>query len=119
MAQRFYSIILLPKIIDDISENKKLNYHLYRSLKKAVYKPAAFYKGLILPMCEVCFIIFFYLRDLFINNIYKAKCEFNSRTHCGKCIGKGVNSCSSIQCRFTQIIPSNFFILLIYMKEVF
>mmetsp|Transcript_7788 Transcript_7788/g.13115 ORF Transcript_7788/g.13115 Transcript_7788/m.13115 type:complete len:426 (-) Transcript_7788:47-1324(-) len=52
MAQRFYNIILLPKVMDDIAENKRLNYHLYRALKKAVYKPAAFYKGIILPLCE-------------------------------------------------------------------
>lgn len=39
--------------MEDITENKRLNYHLYRSLKKAIYKPAAFYKGIILPICEV------------------------------------------------------------------
>merc|ERR1712216_207674 len=32
--------------------NKKLNFHLYVSLKKALYKPAAFYKGVLLPLCE-------------------------------------------------------------------
>jgi essential nuclear protein 1 len=52
MAQRFYNLILLPKIRDDIIQNKKLNFHLYFSLKKALYKPAAFYKGLLLPLCE-------------------------------------------------------------------
>ena len=57
MAQRFYNIILLPKVMDDIAENKRLNYHLYRALKKAVYKPAAFYKGIILPLCEVSYIL--------------------------------------------------------------
>jgi hypothetical protein len=53
MAQRFYNTILFPRVIDDITENKRLNYHLYRALKKAIYKPAAFYKGIILPLCEV------------------------------------------------------------------
>ena len=52
MAQRFYNLILLPKIRYDIQMNKKLNFHLYFSLKKALYKPAAFYKGLLLPLCE-------------------------------------------------------------------
>lgn len=52
MAQRFYNTILFPRVMDDITENKRLNYHLYRALKKAVYKPAAFYKGIILPLCE-------------------------------------------------------------------
>ena len=37
---------------DDISETKKLNYHLYMALKKSLYKPAAFFKGFLLPLCE-------------------------------------------------------------------
>ena len=49
---RFYSDILLPKCLEDIAENKKLNYHLYRSLGKAVYKPDAFIKGILFPLCE-------------------------------------------------------------------
>jgi len=49
-AQRFYNIILLPKCRDDIYFNKRLNFHLYLALKKATYKPAAFYKGIILPL---------------------------------------------------------------------
>lgn len=32
MAQRFYNLILLPKCRDDISEFRKLNYHLYMAL---------------------------------------------------------------------------------------
>jgi essential nuclear protein 1 len=49
-AQRFFNLILLPKCRDDIYFNKRLNFHLYISLKKATYKPAAFYKGIILPL---------------------------------------------------------------------
>ncbi|KAJ3021374.1 snoRNA-binding rRNA-processing protein [Thoreauomyces humboldtii] len=52
MAQRFFALVLLDRIRDDIAETKKLNYHLYMSLKKALYKPAAFFKGLLLPLCE-------------------------------------------------------------------
>lgn len=48
----FYNDILLPRCMEDIAENKKLNYHLYRSLGKAVYKPAAFSKGILFPVCE-------------------------------------------------------------------
>lgn len=53
MAQRFYTLILLPRVREDIQENKCLNYHLYMALKKAVYKPGAFYKGIILPLCDM------------------------------------------------------------------
>eukprot|EP00898_Chlorokybus_atmophyticus_P008252 jgi/Chlat1/8428/Chrsp80S07844 len=52
MAQRFYSLVLLPRIRSDIREHHKLHFALYQSLKKAVYKPAAFYKGIVLPICQ-------------------------------------------------------------------
>ncbi len=52
MAQEFYTTVLLPAIRDDIAENKKLNYHLYMSMKKAMYKPSAFFKGILFPLCE-------------------------------------------------------------------
>lgn len=51
-AQRFYAIILLPKIRNDIESNKHLHFHLYQSIKKSLYKPAAFFKGLLLPLAE-------------------------------------------------------------------
>lgn len=51
MAQRFFNMVLLESCRDDITENKKLNYHLYMALKKALFKPAAFYKGILLPLC--------------------------------------------------------------------
>lgn len=34
MAQRFLCLVLLPAVREDISTNKKLNYHLYHALKK-------------------------------------------------------------------------------------
>ncbi|XP_072175431.1 bystin-like [Diadema setosum] len=52
MAQRFYNLILLPRIQDDIAEFKRLNFHLYMALKKALFKPAAFFKGILIPLCE-------------------------------------------------------------------
>lgn len=52
MAQRFYGLVLLPRVRADIQESKRLNYHLYQALRKAIYKPAAFFKGIILPLCE-------------------------------------------------------------------
>ncbi|KAJ3355817.1 hypothetical protein HDU83_002465 [Entophlyctis luteolus] len=52
MAQRFFNLFLLDRVRDDIAETKKLNYHLYLALKKSLYKPAAFFKGLLLPLCE-------------------------------------------------------------------
>lgn len=51
-AQRFYNLVLLPRVRDDISEYKRLNFHLYMALKKSLFKPAAFFKGILLPICE-------------------------------------------------------------------
>ncbi|KAI8325265.1 Bystin [Martensiomyces pterosporus] len=51
-AQKFLSLVILDRVRDDIAENKKLNYHLYMSLKKSLYKPAAFFKGILFPLCE-------------------------------------------------------------------
>ena len=52
MAQRFYNLVLLDAVRADIYSNKKLNYHYYNALKKSVYKPAAFFKGILLPLCN-------------------------------------------------------------------
>lgn len=52
MAQRFFNVVLLERVRDDIREHKRLNYHLYMALKKALYKPAAFFKGILLPLVE-------------------------------------------------------------------
>ncbi|KAH8929646.1 Bystin-domain-containing protein [Atractiella rhizophila] len=50
-SQKFLSDILLPKIRDEISENRKLSVQSYQAIKQAVYKPSAFFKGLLLPLC--------------------------------------------------------------------
>ncbi|XP_076059865.1 bystin [Oratosquilla oratoria] len=51
MAQRFFNLVLLPRVRDDIAFYKRLNYHLYQALCKALFKPAAFFKGILLPLC--------------------------------------------------------------------
>ena len=50
-VQKFYSSVLLPRVRDDIAEYKRLNYHLYQAVKKALYKPQAFNKGFLIPLC--------------------------------------------------------------------
>uniref|UniRef100_A0A6B2L608 Bystin n=1 Tax=Arcella intermedia TaxID=1963864 RepID=A0A6B2L608_9EUKA len=51
-AQKFFYAVLLPQIRQDIRAHKKLNWHIYLALKKALFKPAAFYKGIVIPLCE-------------------------------------------------------------------
>ncbi|KAF4126528.1 essential nuclear protein 1 [Geosmithia morbida] len=50
VVQRFLEMVVLEKVREDIHENKKLNVHLFNSLKKALYKPAAFFKGFLFPL---------------------------------------------------------------------
>jgi len=51
-AQRFFNLLLLPRVRENIAKFQKLNFHLFVALKKALYKPAAFFKGILLPLCE-------------------------------------------------------------------
>ncbi|XP_024019041.1 bystin [Morus notabilis] len=51
-AERFYKFVLLPRVREDIQKNKRLHFALYQSLKKSLYKPAAFFKGILFPLCE-------------------------------------------------------------------
>ncbi|KAG7096604.1 hypothetical protein E1B28_004021 [Marasmius oreades] len=51
-AQLFLSVVLLDAIREDIRENKKLNVQYYEALKKALYKPGAFFKGIVFPLLE-------------------------------------------------------------------
>jgi hypothetical protein len=45
VVQRFVEMVVLDRVREDIHENKKLNVHLFGCLKKALYKPAGFFKG--------------------------------------------------------------------------
>lgn len=50
--QRFYELVLLDKVRDEIQDDGKVSYQTYEAMKKAIYKPAAFFKGFLFPMCE-------------------------------------------------------------------
>lgn len=52
-ARVFLEGVLLDKVRDDMRDNNgKLSVQLYEALKKALYKPAAFFKGILFPLCE-------------------------------------------------------------------
>ena len=52
MAQRFFNLVLLPAVREDIYNNNRLNFHYYFALRKAFYKPAAWFKGILIPLAE-------------------------------------------------------------------
>ncbi|KAL8243655.1 hypothetical protein R6Q59_009913 [Mikania micrantha] len=51
-GQHFLNIVLLDRVREDIQETKKLNVHLYNSLKASFYRPSAFFKGFLFPLVE-------------------------------------------------------------------
>ena len=51
-AQIFVSDYLLPAVRANLETHKKLNHHYYASLQKAMYKPAAWIKGVLLNICS-------------------------------------------------------------------
>ncbi|EKF37976.1 bystin, putative [Trypanosoma cruzi marinkellei] len=50
MAQRFYAAVLLPMTHQHMATEKKLHPALYMAIRKALFKPVAFFKGFILPL---------------------------------------------------------------------
>lgn len=48
----FYHLVLYPRVREDIRTHKKLNWHLYQALKKATFRSQAFYRGILIPLCE-------------------------------------------------------------------
>ncbi|KAH8689811.1 putative rRNA processing protein Bystin [Talaromyces proteolyticus] len=50
IAQEYINTVLLERVRDEIHETRKLNVHVYNALKKALYKPACFFKGLLFPL---------------------------------------------------------------------
>ena len=60
-SQKFVFSVLLDRFKTELdptaprmpgSGPKTLNYHVYRALKKSLYKPAAFFKGFLFPLAE-------------------------------------------------------------------
>jgi essential nuclear protein 1 len=39
-------MVILERVREDIHETKKLNVHLFNCLKRGLYKPAGFFKGM-------------------------------------------------------------------------
>jgi hypothetical protein len=52
MTLKYLTSILLPKIRFDLQEHRSLNFNLYQSIKKALYKPAAFFRGIVLTLAD-------------------------------------------------------------------
>ncbi|KAN0065226.1 snoRNA-binding rRNA-processing protein [Thecaphora frezii] len=51
-AEKFLELVLLDKVRDEIQDDGKVSYQTYEAMKKSIYKPAAFFKGFLFPLCE-------------------------------------------------------------------
>merc|ERR1712100_521838 len=51
-ARTFYGDVLLERCRNDIREHRRLNYHLYQALHRALFKPAPWFKGVLLPLVK-------------------------------------------------------------------
>lgn len=53
-AQKFINMVLLNRFRENIetTPDHSLNYHIYRAIKKSLYKPSAFFKGFLFPLVE-------------------------------------------------------------------
>ncbi|TDL29749.1 Bystin-domain-containing protein [Rickenella mellea] len=51
-ARVYLEGVILDAVREDIRENGKLNVHYYETLIRGLYKPAAFFKGIIFPMLD-------------------------------------------------------------------
>jgi essential nuclear protein 1 len=56
IAQHFLVEVLLDRVRDDIRESvgqrRRLNVHLYAALRKSLYRPEAFFKGVLFPLLQ-------------------------------------------------------------------
>eukprot|EP00179_Madagascaria_erythrocladioides_P025625 CAMPEP_0198348028 /NCGR_PEP_ID=MMETSP1450-20131203/87895_1 /TAXON_ID=753684 ORGANISM="Madagascaria erythrocladiodes, Strain CCMP3234" /NCGR_SAMPLE_ID=MMETSP1450 /ASSEMBLY_ACC=CAM_ASM_001115 /LENGTH=193 /DNA_ID=CAMNT_0044053611 /DNA_START=18 /DNA_END=595 /DNA_ORIENTATION=+ len=52
LVQRFYHVVLLPRVRSEIAQNRKLAFHTYHALRKATFKPGAFFRGIVLPLVD-------------------------------------------------------------------
>ena len=48
----FNQLYLLPRVLKDVRETKQLNYHLFKALCRATYRPSSFFQGVLLAFME-------------------------------------------------------------------
>jgi essential nuclear protein 1 len=51
-APRYLRTVLLPAVREDIRAHGRLHFALFQALRKSTYKPGAFFKGVLLPLCS-------------------------------------------------------------------
>ena len=52
MSLQFITIFLMPIIRHSLHEKKKLHFQEYLAVKRCIFHPASFFKGIVFPLCE-------------------------------------------------------------------
>lgn len=94
LAEKFYTQVLLPAVRMDIKKSNKLNIHYYNCLKKAIFKPAGFFKGIIIPLSDStsakeASIIGSIIKKCSIPNAHSAACIMKLMEKCQNKISMG------------------------------
>lgn len=72
-ARIYLEGVLLERVrtnIADSYDGKKLDVHLFEALRKALYKPGAFFKGILLPLVQVNIFVWFFSLLVFLIDTY-------------------------------------------------
>ena len=51
-CEQFIRVFLYPIMRHSIQQNKKLHFNEYLAIKRCIYRPVAFFKGVIFPLCQ-------------------------------------------------------------------
>lgn len=52
LVEQFYNEFFVPALRENIKKHDKLNVYLYNALKRSLFKPVGFFKGIIFPLAE-------------------------------------------------------------------
>lgn len=52
LVEQFYKEFFVPALRENIKKHEKLNVYLYNALKRSLFKPVGFFKGIIFPLAE-------------------------------------------------------------------
>lgn len=51
-AQVYLEFVLLPHFLNEIQRNKRISVQVYQAIFKSIYKPSAFFKGIVFPLLQ-------------------------------------------------------------------
>jgi essential nuclear protein 1 len=50
IVEKFYEFVLLERVREEVLSQQRVPIHVYDALRRAIYRPGPFYKGIVLPL---------------------------------------------------------------------